>query len=308
MTARDIVVGLGPVDAALVTPYLPETAVFIPDPGPGDLAAARGAIVRAAVDVDAALLERMPKLEVVARTGVGVERVDLAAAAARGIAVAVTPGSNARAVAEGAFAMLLALVKRVPESHAFVAGDRWGVAPVAEIPVPGDAWGKTLAVVGFGRIGRIVAGFAAAFGMRVLVHDPYVQAEGYENVTLEAAIARADAITLHLPGGDGELISREALATARPGLVLVNCARAELVDTATLAWGLDAGVLSGVGLDVFATEPTANHQLAGDARVLLSPHTSGLSVAAMAETFKMAAEAVSEKLAGRYPTFTANIA
>lgn len=308
MTARDIVVGLGPVDAALVTPYLPETAVFIPDPGPGDLAAARGAIVRAAVDVDAALLERMPKLEVVARTGVGVERVDLAAAAARGIAVAVTPGSNARAVAEGAFAMLLALVKRVPESHAFVAGDRWGVAPVAEIPVPGDAWGKTLAVVGFGRIGRIVAGFAAAFGMRVLVHDPYVQAEEYENVTLEAAIARADAITLHLPGGDGELISREALATARPGLVLVNCARAELVDTATLAWGLDAGVLSGVGLDVFATEPTANHQLAGDARVLLSPHTSGLSVAAMAETFKMAAEAVSEKLAGRYPTFTANIA
>ncbi|MHA3685113.1 NAD(P)-dependent oxidoreductase [Leucobacter sp. HY1908] len=311
MTAKPIagssplVVGLGPVDPALVLPHLGAGVRFEPEPDASDLAAAEGAIVRAAYDVDRALLAHMPALRVVARTGVGVERVDVAACHERGIAVAVTPGSNARAVAEGAFAMLLALIKRVPQSHAFVAGDRWGEAAV---PVPGDALGKTLAVIGFGRIGRVIAGFATAFGMRVLVHDPFVQAEEFENVTLAEAVARADAITLHLPGGDGELLPRELLATAQPGLVLVNCARAELVSTATLAWGLGSGILAGVGLDVFAAEPMRGHPLAHDPRVVLSPHTSGLSEAAMAATFQMAAEAVRESLAGRYPTFTVKVA
>ena len=300
-----VVVGLGPVDPALVTPFLGEGVLFVSDPTAGDLAVAQGAIVRAAYDVDRALLDRMPALRIVARTGVGVERVDVAACHERGIAVAITPGSNARAVAEGAFAMLLALIKRVPESHRFVASGAWGRGTV---PVPGDAHGKTLAVVGFGRIGRIIAGFAAAFGMRVLVHDPFVQAEEFENVTLEQAVARADALTLHLPGGDGELLPRSLLETARPGLVLVNCARAELVSTETITWGLGAGVLAGVGLDVYSSEPLRSHPLAEDPRVLLSPHTAGLSEAAMAATFQMAAEAVAETLAGRYATFTVKVA
>lgn len=303
MTA--LVVGLGPVDPALVTPYLGAGVRFEPHPTAADLAAAEGVIVRAAFDVDRALLDRMPHLRVIARTGVGVERVDLAAAAERQIPVAITPGSNARAVAEGAFAFLLALVKRVPESHAYVVRGRWGIDPV---PVPGDLNGKTLAVVGFGRIGRIVAGFGAAFGMAVIVHDPFVQAEEFENVTLEEAVQRADAITLHMPGGDGELLNRSLLETARSGLVLVNCARAELVSTDTLEWALAAGILGGVGLDVFSEEPLRSHPLADDPRVLLSPHTSGLSEAAMAATFKMAAEAVANALQGRYPTFIANFA
>ena len=303
MTA--LVVGLGPVDPALVTPYLGADVRFEPNPTADDLAAAQGAIVRAAVDVDRELLARMPALRVIARTGVGVERVDLAAAAEREIPVAITPGSNARAVAEGTFAYLLALVKRVPESHAYVAGGRWGIDPV---PVPGDLDGKVLAVVGFGRIGRIVAGLGAAFGMSVIVHDPFVRAEAFENVPLEEAVARADAITLHLPGGDGELLDRTLLETARPGLVLVNCARAELISTGTLEWALDAGILRGVGLDVFTDEPIRNHPLANDPRVLLSPHTSGLSEAAMAATFRMAAEAVVNTLQGRYPTFIVNFA
>ena len=300
-----VVVGRGPVDPELVTPFLGERVRFVSDPSAADLAVAEGAIVRAAFDVDRELLDRMPALRVVARTGVGVERVDVAACHERGIAVAVTPGSNARAVAEGAFAMLLALIKRVPESHAFVAREEWGTKPV---PVPGDAHGKILAVVGFGRIGRIVAGFAQAFGMRVLVHDPFVQAEEFENVSLEDAVTRADAITLHLPGGDGELLPRALLERAQPGLVLVNCARAELVSTEAISWGLGAGRLAGVGLDVFASEPLRSHPLAHDARVILSPHTTGLSEAAMAATFQMAAEAVAESMAGRYPTFTVEVA
>ena len=303
MTA--LVVGLGPVDPALVVPHLGPELRFEPHPSAADLAAAEGAIVRAAVDVDRALLGRMPALRIIARTGVGVERVDLEAAAERGIPVAVTPGSNARAVAEGAFALLLALVKRVPASHAYVAGGRWGLDPV---PVPGDLDGKTLAVVGYGRIGRIVATLGTAFGMSVIVHDPFVVAEELENVTLAEALRRADAITLHLPGGDGALLDRALLGAARPGLVLVNCARADLVTTDTLEWALGAGILGGIGLDVFSEEPTRSHPLAHDPRVLLSPHTSGLSEAAMAATFKMAAEAVANALQGRYPTFIGNFA
>ncbi|WP_083451507.1 NAD(P)-dependent oxidoreductase [Leucobacter celer] len=302
--SASVVVGLGPVDPGLVRPHLPEGTIFVADPSAGDLAEAEGAIVRAAFDVDRALLARMPRLRVIARTGVGVERVDVAAATERGVAVAVTPGSNSRAVAEGAFAMICSLVKRVGESHAFVASGRWGTAAV---PVPGDLHGKTFAVLGFGRIGRIIAGFGEAFGMRVIVHDPFVQAEAYENVSLEEAVRRADAITLHLPGGGGELLPIELLRTAAPGLVLVNCARADLVRVETLRTALDEGVLGGVGLDVFAQEPVADHPLAGDPRVLLSPHTTGLSEGALAATFRMAAEAVAEVLAGRSPAHVATV-
>lgn len=302
--ADAVVVGLGPVDPALVRPFLPEGALFLADPSAGDLAVAEGAIVRAAFDVDRPLLDRMPRLRVVARTGVGVERVDVAAAAERGIAVAVTPGSNSRAVAEGAFAMVCSLVKRLGESNAFVASGNWGSGPA---PVPGDLFGKTLAVLGFGRIGRIIAGFGAAFGMRVIVHDPFVRSEEYENASLEEAVRLADALTLHLPGGGGELLPIELLRTARPGLVLVNCARADLVSAATLRAGLDEGLLAGVGLDVFEVEPARDHPLAGDQRVLLSPHTTGLSEGAMAATFRMAAEAVTATLAGGSPAHVAAV-
>ncbi|EYT54618.1 oxidoreductase [Leucobacter sp. UCD-THU] len=302
--ADAVVVGLGPVDPALVRPFLPEGALFVADPSAGDLAVAEGAIVRAAFDVDRPLLDRMPRLRVVARTGVGVERVDVAAAAERGIAVAVTPGSNSRAVAEGAFAMVCSLVKRLGESNAFVASGNWGSGSA---PVPGDLFGKTLAVLGFGRIGRIIAGFGAAFGMRVIVHDPFVRSEEYENASLEEAVRLADAITLHLPGGGGELLPIELLRTARPGLVLVNCARADLVSAATLRAGLDEGLLAGVGLDVFEVEPARDHPLAGDQRVLLSPHTTGLSEGAMAATFRMAAEAVTATLAGGSPAHVAAV-
>lgn len=295
-------VGLGPVDPELVTPFLPQHAVFVQHPTAADIAVAEGAIVRAAFDIDREFLDRAPALRVVARTGVGVDRVDLAAAAERGVAVAVTPGSNGRAVAEGAFAMIASLVKRVGESNAFVTSGRWGTDPV---PTPGDLYGKTLAVLGFGRIGRIVAGFGEAFGMRVVVHDPFVRSETYENLSLEEAVREADVVSLHLPGGGGELLPIELLRTARPGLVLVNCARADLVNTETLRQALAEGTLGGVGLDVFDTEPVTEHPLAGLPGVLLSPHTTGLSEAATAATFQMATEAVAAVLGGGAPAHVA---
>ena len=299
--ARSVVVALGPVDADEVTPHLPEHVHFVPAPAPADLAVAEGAIVRAAFTLDRATLDRMPRLRVIARTGVGVERVDLDAARERGIPVAITPGSNSRAVAEGAFTMLASLIKNLGESHRYVSAGEWGRAPV---PEAGDLHGRTLAVLGYGRIGRIVAGFGRAFGMHVIAHDPFVTAEDTENVSLEEAVRRADALTLHLPGGGSELLPPAILRTAKPGLVLVNCARADLVSTATLQEGLDSGILGGVGLDVFEDEPVQRHPLAGRTDVLLSPHTTGFSRAARRETVRMAAVAVGDVLSGRYPTFT----
>ncbi|WP_082305252.1 2-hydroxyacid dehydrogenase [Leucobacter japonicus] len=298
---RPVVVALGPVAPEHVVPYLPDDAIFVPDPSAGDLAVAEGAIVRAAYRLDRAALDRMPKLRVIARTGVGVDHVDVAAAHERGIPVAITPGSNSRAVAEGAFAMIASLVKGLGESHRYVSANEWGCEPV---PPAGDLHGLTLAILGYGRIGRIIAGFGRAFGMEIVVHDPFVTAEDAENVSLEEAVRRADALTLHLPGGGGELLPPAILRTAKPGLVLVNCARADLVSTETLVEALEAGVLGGVGLDVFSDEPVRDHPLAGRTDVLLSPHTSGFSAAALRATVRMAAEAVGETLAGRYPTFT----
>ncbi|SJM64018.1 NAD(P)-dependent oxidoreductase [Gulosibacter sp. 10] len=297
------VVGLGPVDGSVVGPLLPEGARFAAEPDAADLAAADAAIVRAAYAVGAAELERMPNVRVLARTGVGVERIDLDAATARGVAVAITPGSGARAVAEGAFTMAAALVKRTLVSHEFVRSGRWARE---RPPVPGDLAGATMAVIGFGRIGRLIAALADAFGMRVLVHDPFVRAEEYENRSLDEALCEADAVSLHIPGGQGTIVDAGRIARMRPGAVIVNCARAELVDLDAAADALEAGRLGGLGLDVFAVEPPEHHRVFDLENVLLSPHTTGLSAGATVLTLEMAAAAVSAVLRGEAPAAVAN--
>lgn len=294
---RHLVVGLGPVEPSLVTAWLGPDTDFEPEPDESALARAEGAIVRAAFDVDAALLDRLPALRVIARTGVGVERVDLAAATARGIPVAITPGANARAVAEGTIALVAALVKRLPRTHRFVADGEWAAGAVP--PTPGDFHGSRYTVVGYGRIGRLVAGFAQALGFQVHVHDPFAQAEHYPNVTLEQAVTDGEVLSLHAPGGQGALIDRDLLLRARPGLILVNAARGGLVGLDDLHEALDRGVLGGVGLDVFEKEPAHHHPLFSRTEVLLSPHITGLSAAASAATFQQAAQAVADALAGR---------
>ncbi|MGD0068040.1 MAG: NAD(P)-dependent oxidoreductase [Streptosporangiaceae bacterium] len=157
-----VVVALGPVDPALVTGVFDGHCRFVADPGPAELSLAEGAIVRADARVDQALLDQAPALRVVARTGVGVELVDVTAATARGIAVVITPGAGAAAVAEGAIGMALHLVKRFGTLTALVRAGRW--AQRTEVPV-GDLGGATLGVVGYGRIGQRTAQLGAAFGM-----------------------------------------------------------------------------------------------------------------------------------------------
>jgi D-3-phosphoglycerate dehydrogenase len=301
-----VVVALGSVDPALVAGVLDGQCRFVAAPGEAELAAAAGAIVRADARVDQALLRRTPRLRVIARTGVGVDLVDVPAATARGIAVVVTPGAGAAAVAEGAIGMALHLVKRFGPLTALVREGRW--AERAAVPI-GDLDGATLGVIGYGRIGRRTADLGAAFGMRVLAHDPVSEPPGDVCcVDLGDLAARSDVITLHLPltGQTRHLVDDAFLARVKPGAVLVNCSRGALIDTDAVWRALTDGRLSGVGLDVFDPEPPGHHPLFSHPDVVLTPHLMGLSRQATAATFTAAARGVLDVLCGREPQAVAN--
>jgi len=303
--ALPIVVGLGDVDPSSVNPALEGVARFVREPEAKDLAHAVGAIVRAHVNVDQGLFAQMPQLKVLARTGVGTERVDLSEAARRGIPVVITPGSNTAAVAEGSLAHLLALTKSLTPLTALVREGRWSER--ASVTV-GDLAGGTLAILGYGRIGRRVAGLAGAFGMSCLAYDPYVDSADIPlAATLEEAVATASHITVHLPATPetAGLINRELISTFQPGTILVNLARGEVLDLDAALWGLNVGHLGGVGLDVFDAEPPAPHPLFDHPQVILSPHVMGLTTQSTAETFRQAALGVADVLSGRKPAHQA---
>jgi D-3-phosphoglycerate dehydrogenase / 2-oxoglutarate reductase len=301
-----VVVALGAVDPALVSGVLDGHCRLVTDPGDDDLGVAAGAIARAEARVDQALLRRAPALKVIARTGVGVDLVDVAAATARGIAVVITPGAGAGAVAEGAIGMALHLVKRFGPLTALVRDGRW--AERGAVPV-GDLDGATLGVVGYGRIGQRTAALGAAFGMRILAYDPVSEPPAdVRCADLGDLAARSDVITLHLPltGQTRHLVDDAFLARVKPGAVLVNCARGGLIDTDAVWRALAAGQLSGVGLDVFDPEPPDQHPLYRHPDVVLTPHLMGLSRRATAATFTAAARGILDVLGGREPAAVAN--
>ncbi|MFD8818197.1 NAD(P)-dependent oxidoreductase, partial [Streptomyces sp. NPDC059627] len=219
-----------------------------------------------------------PRLRVIAKHGVGVDTIDVAAARSRGIPVVCAPGSNSRAVAEYTFGLLLSATRSVTASHTEVAAGGW---PKLFGP---ELHGRTLGIVGFGRIGRLLAGYARAFGMALLAHDPYVpgddiRALGAEPAALDDLLARADAVSLHTPPdpSGAPLLDRARLAAMKPGAVLVNAARGGLVDERALAELLGSGHLGAAALDAFATEPLpAGHPLRTAPRALLTtPRAAG---------------------------------
>ncbi len=311
MTAVDrrVVVALGAVAPDLVAGQLPPDVRFVADPTPRDLGDATGAIVRADALVDRAMLERMPNLRVIARTGVGVERVDVPEATRRGIAVVVTPGAGTHAVAEGALAMVLHLVKRLRVTTECVAQGRW--ADRGSIAV-GDLDGATIGIVGYGRIGRRVGSLAAAFGMTVLAADPYLppsEARGPAAlVTVDELRARSQVVTLHLPltSQTHHLVDADFLAAMPAGSILVNCGRGGLLDLDAAASALADGRLAGLGLDVFDPEPPPYHPVFDRHDVVLSPHLMGLSAGATRATFTAAARGVADVLDGRRPAALAD--
>jgi len=301
-----LVVGLGVVDPDLVADVFTDRCRFVADPTDRDLREAQGAIVRADATVDSALLDRAPRLRVIARTGVGVDRVDVDAATARGIAVVVTPGSGAVAVAEGAIAMAMHLAKRFGRLTDLVRSGRWADRGTVAV---GDLAGSTLGVVGFGRIGQHAATLGAGLGMRVLAYDPVAQPLAELRCsTLAELLTSSDVITLHLPltPDTHHLINTETLAMTRPGAILVNCSRGRLIDNDAAYQALVAGRLAGIGLDVFDPEPPQHHPLFDHPDVVLTPHLMGLSTRATAATFTAAATGVVDVLAGREPAAVAN--
>jgi phosphoglycerate dehydrogenase-like enzyme len=234
------------------------------------------ATIAAAEPYNERVFAAAPELRVVARYGVGYDMVDVAAATRAGVPVAMAFGTNHETVADYAVGMALALGIRLLPHHRLVAGGGWGGAFQ-----PGF-WGRTIGIVGLGRIGRAVARRCAAFGMRILGTDPladtaYALAHRIELVPLDRLLAESDIVTIHcprLPSTTG-LIGRAELARMKKGAVLVNTARGGIIDEAALVEALDSGQLAGAGLDVFAVEPPVGSPLLARDDVILAPHVAG---------------------------------
>jgi D-3-phosphoglycerate dehydrogenase len=241
-----------------------------------ELVGAGAWLVRSETKVTADWIGKAADLRLIGRAGVGVDNIDLSAATRRGIAVINAPAANTLAAAEQAMALMLAVARHVAASDASVKAGKWERSKFMGV----ELFGKTLGVVGLGRIGREVARRAQAFGMTVIGFDPFVSAEqaaelGVEPLALDALLARADFVTLHVPGGakNKHLIGAEALKKVKKGVRLVNCARGELIDEAALAEALKDGRVAAAGLDVFSKEPlAADSPLRGAPNLTLTPH------------------------------------
>lgn len=232
-------------------------------------------VVRSATRVTAELLAAGAGLKVVGRAGIGVDNVDVKAATERGILVVNAPTANALSATEHTFALLLALARNVPAADAALRRGEWERKRF----VGTELQGKTLGVIGFGRIGQRVAARARAFEMKVVAHDPFLDATaarrlGVELLALPELLARADVITLHTPLTEQTrgLLGAAELAAMKPGSFLVNCGRGGVVDEAALLAALDSGPLAGAALDVFATEPPADFNLMRHPKVVTTPH------------------------------------
>lgn len=232
-------------------------------------------VVRSASKVTAAIIDAAPRLRAIARAGTGVDNVDVRAASARGILVMNAPGANSVSVAELTMGLILALARHVPAADAAMKQGRWEKkAFLGE-----ELAGKTLGVVGLGRIGQEVVRRAAAFGMTTVAHDPFIAAHvaqdvGAQLVSMDELFARADYVTLHMPSTaqTRNLINAERLAKSKKGMRLVNTARGDLVDEQALADAIEAGHVAGAAIDVFVKEPTVDHRLQMLPQVIATPH------------------------------------
>jgi len=260
----------------------PRWIVVTPDNMEGgleaQLASADALIVRSVVQVNAELLAHARKLRVIGRAGVGVDNIELDPATRLGIAVMNTPGANAVAVAEHTLAMMLAMARHLCRANALMHAGKWEKKSLQGT----ELRGKTLGVVGLGRVGMEVARRARAFGMEIMAHDPFVSVvvakeQGIQMASLDDLYVAADYLTLHVgltPQTTG-MINAETIEKMKRGVRLVNCARGELIDEAALAQALKQGYVAGAALDVFAEEPPKNSPLAGLDNVLLTPHIGG---------------------------------
>lgn len=232
----------------------------------------------------AASVAKAARLKIVSRHGVGYDAVDVAALNARGIPLCIVGDVNSVSVAEHAMMQILACAKQLIRADRAVRQGPWGWRNKLE---QGEVSGKTLLIIGYGRIGRNLATMAAAFGMKIIAHDPYLEAKGWPEGQvacaddLGAALALADFVSVHIPKADRPIIAETEIAAMKRGAIIVNTARGGVVEEAALADALLSGQIAAAALDVFDEEPpAAGHPLLAFDQVILTPHTAGLTAEA----------------------------
>lgn len=249
------------------------------------------------------VIEQLPELRVIARSGVGFDAVDLEACDNAGIVVATTPGVNHHSVAEQTIAMMMGVARGFPEQDRRVREARW-----KRIGYP-RVMGRTIGLVGLGRIGQAVATRAVGLGLKVLAFEPYpdddfVSKWNIELVDLDTLFSNSHIVSLHCPmtAESQHMINQESLARMPEGSILINTARGGLVDESALITALESGHLQGAGLDVFEVEPLpADSPLIGLPNVLLAGHVAGLDIESHNDTFQMAAEIICDLRDGKWP-------
>jgi D-3-phosphoglycerate dehydrogenase / 2-oxoglutarate reductase len=275
------------------------------------LRGAHALIVRSATKVDAAALDAGSDLVVVGRAGIGLDNVDVVRATERGVMVVNAPQSNIISAAEQTMALLLAQARNVPQAHAALTAGKWERSRWEGV----ELHGKTLGVIGLGKIGALVAQRALAFGMTLIAYDPFISEErarhmGVELVDLDRLLARSDFITIHLPKTKDttNLIDAARLAQAKPGVRVINVARGGIVNEADLAEAVRSGHVQGAALDVFEHEPTTESPLFGLPSVVVVPHLGASTAEAQDRAGATIAEQVALALAGDFVPLAVNIA
>ena len=270
-----------------------------------------GILIRSATKLDAELLEAATRLRAVGRAGVGVDNVDVAAATKRGIVVANAPQSNVITAAEHTMALLLALARNIPQAHASLTGGAWDRSKFSGV----ELHEKVLGILGFGRIGQLVAQRARGFGMHVVGYDPFVSAERFRELGVERAenpddvYAVADFITVHLPNTPDTKgwLNAESLARCKDGVRVLNVARGQLLVEEDLKAALDSGKVGGAALDVFSSEPVTEHPLFAYPNVIVTPHLGASTAEATDRAGYQAAEQVIAALTGGVVTSAVNV-
>jgi D-3-phosphoglycerate dehydrogenase len=267
-------------------------------------------LVRSATTVDAEVLDAAPKLKIVARAGVGLDNVDVKTATERGVLVVNAPTSNIHSAAEHALALLLSAARQIPAADATLREHAWKRSSFSGTEI----FGKTVGVVGLGRIGQLVAQRLAAFEAHIVAYDPYVSAAraaqlGIELLSLDDLLGRADFISVHLPKTPetAGLIDKEALAKTKPGVIIVNAARGGLIDEAALADAITSGHVRAAGLDVYSKEPCTDSPLFELSQVVVTPHLGASTEEAQDRAGTDVAASVKLALAGEFVPDAVNV-
>jgi D-3-phosphoglycerate dehydrogenase len=295
-TARQVLKAIG-AELNLAPAATPEAILKV--------AAPADALLVTYAKITADMIAQMKRCRIISRFGIGVDNVDLDAATAASIVVTKVPDYCIDEVSDHAMALLLALARKIPASNSQVHAGRWEMKAVVPIH---RLRGRVLGLAGFGRIPQLLAPKARAFGLRVIVHDPFVQAdviarERVDQVDFDELLSESDYISIHTPllPETRNLFSTDALGRMKPGAYLINTARGPIVDEQALAKALDEGRLAGAALDVMPNEPPAGSPLLGRENVIITPHTSFYSEESLLELQRKAAEEVVAVLSGKPP-------